>query len=290
MSMTKLGTDHIARNLYRNDRVHTAVPHPDAITDEHLRQYAEQGFLAIENVFTPSEVDAAKAGISALIAGDNNKDVVEFEKGVDVTGMSVEEREKYVRKIMWFVDREPRLKAMSSHPKLVGLVERIVGTTVNMIQDMTLLKPAHVGREKPWHQDDAYFALEPLDMILGTWTALDEATPENGCMHVIPGSHRKGARPHFHDRDCQLPDSDIEVEQDVVVPLKPGGTMLFSGLLHHGTPPNRSPAGRRALQFHYASTWCRTISPDKHGSYFHDAKGIATCVGMTPRQIADRFF
>ena len=56
---------------------------------------------------------------------------------------------------------------------------------------MALLKPPR-GREKPWHQDHAYFNL-PLDTpIVGVWIALDEATPENGCMHVIPGSHREG--------------------------------------------------------------------------------------------------
>jgi phytanoyl-CoA hydroxylase len=65
--------------------------------------------------------------------------------------------------------------------------------------------------------------MEPLELILGTWTALDEATPENGCMHVIPGSHTLGPKPHYHERDCQLPDDVVESQRSIMVPLKPGG-------------------------------------------------------------------
>jgi phytanoyl-CoA hydroxylase len=290
MSMTQFGSDHIARHLYRNGRVHVPLASPDMVADEQVGLYREQGFLAIENVFSSSEIDGAKAGLSRLIGGEvpEFKDI-QFEEGIDLSQMTGDQRESYVRKIAWFVDHEPRLKAIADSPMLVGLVERLLGTPVKMIQDMALVKPPHVGREKPWHQDDAYFALEPLDKIVGTWIALDGATPANGCMHVIPCSHLQGARPHYHDRDCQLADDEIAVERDLVVPLKPGGVLLFSGLLHHGTPPNRSQSRRRAVQFHYASTSCRSTTPEEHGRFFHDAKGMAACTGMQPRNIADRF-
>jgi phytanoyl-CoA hydroxylase len=295
MSMTVLGPDHIARHLYHNDRVHVALESPDLVTDEQIRLYHEQGFLAVENVFTPAEIEGAKAGISWLIAGNapgfrnENGAGVYVERGVDVSGMPPGEKEHYVRKIMWFVEHEPRLLAMSRNPKLVGLVERLLGTRVKLIQDMALLKPAHLGTEKPWHQDCAYFLNDPLEMLIGTWTALDAATPDNGCMHVIRGSHLKGSRPHYHDRDCQLPDEAVDVEQDVVVPLKPGGTLLFSGLLHHGTPPNLSSDRRRALQFHYAPPDGHQMTQQEHGKLFYDARGMASCASdKVQRNIGDK--
>ncbi len=157
---------------------------------------------------------------------------------------------------------------------------------------MALLKPPHIGREKPWHQDAAYFNWEPLEGVLGTWIALDPATPENGCMHVLPGSHRDGPRPHYHDRDCQLADEDVAVERDLMVPLAPGGALFFSGLLHHATPPNFSPEPRRALQFHYAATHCRPIDGGRHGELFRDRLGYAGCgrlhTGLADRPIATR--
>ena len=118
-----------------------------------------------------------------------------------------------------------------------------------MIQDMALLKPAHVGREKPWHQDTAYFVMEPIDLVLGTWIALDAATPENGCMHVIPGSHRGGPRPHYHDRDCQLPDEAVEVDRDVMVPLRAGGRAAVQRTVapRHAAQPIAGPAAGAAV-------------------------------------------
>ena len=50
------------------------------------------------------------------------------------------------------------------------------------------------GREKPWHQDKAFFEIDVTSPVVGVWIALDEATPDNGCMHVIPGSHLEGPR------------------------------------------------------------------------------------------------
>jgi ectoine hydroxylase-related dioxygenase (phytanoyl-CoA dioxygenase family) len=180
---------------------------------------------------------------------------------------------------MYFVEFEPRLKALSEHAVMRGILRKLLGSESNMIQDMALLKPPHVGREKPWHQDNAYFLYQPLNLVIGTWTALDEATAENGCMHVIPGSHLEGPRPHYHDRDCQLPDEVVKTELDTVVPLKPGGVLFFNGLIHHGTPPNRSSSRRRALQFHYASVDCRKMSGEEHERYFADRKGWAGCAG-----------
>ncbi len=253
----------------------------------------------MEGVFSAAEFEEAKQGISFLIAGGNPayQDIFLEDVASDGRGGQVEipphEREGYVRKLHYFVDFEPRLARIAAQPALVGLVERIVGTETRMIQDMALLKPAHVGREKPWHQDTAYFVMEPIELVLGTWIALDPATAENGCMHVIPGSHREGPRPHYHDRDCQLPDEVVEVDRDVMVPLAPGGALLFSGLLHHATPPNRSSARRRALQFHYASIHCRKIDAARHAELFFDQRGgYAACAvahtGLPYRPIAER--
>ncbi|HTL31149.1 MAG TPA: phytanoyl-CoA dioxygenase family protein [Tepidisphaeraceae bacterium] len=281
MSLTSLGPEAIAAKLYRSDRVHTPLASLEAIDEKAIEFFRAQGFLAVENVFTRDEVEAAKAGLSHLIAGGNPQfKNCQFENGVDVSGLSGEALENYVRKIMSFCDFDPRLHAIAHHPKMLQIVRRILGSDVKMIQDMALLKPARVGREKPWHQDTAYFLYEPLDGILGTWTALDSATIENGCMHVIPASHLQGPRPHYHDRDCQLADEEVDVDRDVVVPLAPGGVLFFSGLLHHGTPPNRSAARRRALQFHYMSANCRKMESAEHQRYFKEPAGYAGCTGF----------
>jgi ectoine hydroxylase-related dioxygenase (phytanoyl-CoA dioxygenase family) len=146
-----------------------------------------------------------------------------------------------------------------------------------MIQDMALLKPPFRGSEKPWHQDTAYFDWTPLGGILGTWIALDEATVENGCMQVIPGSHLDGPAPHFHVRDCQIADQRVRVERAVAIPLKPGGILFFSGLLHHGTPPNTTSLRRRGLQYHYAAANCQHMTIQQHAELFESDGAYAGC-------------
>jgi phytanoyl-CoA hydroxylase len=277
-------SSEIASRMYPGQRSHIPLSGPDALDHAQVRAFAELGFVAVENVFSADEIESAKQALSELIASPfAEKLCLDIEPDARSRSLSPHEREPFVRKLMWFTKHEPRLNAICWHPRLICMVERLLGSKVTMVQDMALLKPPHIGREKPWHQDAAYFLLDPPTGVLGTWTALDEASAENGCMHVIPGSHLAGPIPHHHDRDCQISDSQVDVQRDLLVPLKPGGVMLFSALLHHGTPPNRSPQRRRALQFHFARENVRKIEPEAHEKFFHDRAGHAACIEPAPR-------
>ncbi len=226
----------------------------DAVTDDHINQFREQGYLVIHDAFDAVEVESALAGLVDLIAGKyaDFKGIMFESKARDrLDSLLPEERQDYVRKIAWFVEYEPRLKALSHHPRLLNVLARIIGEEPGLFQDMGLIKPPLIGREKPWHQDFAYFNLPMGTQVVGVWVALDEALIENGCMHVIPGSHREGPVVHFQRRDWQICDTDVQVARSVAIPLKPGGILLFDGLLHHGTPPSQSTRRRRAVQYHY---------------------------------------
>ena len=293
MSLTSLGADEIARRLFRYDRSHAALTDKSQFGAGNLDQFRQDGFVAIEGLLSPSEIATATAALSFLIAGGNPAYAgVSLEDVAQGDRPGPADREPYVRKLLGFVDFEPRLALIAHHPSVLEIVERILGGPVRLVQDMALLKPAHIGREKPWHQDAAYFLLHPPESVLGVWIALDAATPGNGCMHVIPGTHRVGPQPHYHDRDCQLPDEEVAVDRDVMVPLAPGGALFFSSLLHHATPPNRSATRRRALQFHYAARTAHAIDATSHARLFHDGQGYAACAmahtGIPPRPIVDR--
>ena len=146
-----------------------------------------------------------------------------------------------------------------------------------MFQDMALIKPPKIGREKPWHQDMAYFNL-PLDtVVVGAWIALDEATVANGCMMVVPGSHKNGAVVHFRRRDWQICDTDVYLDGAVAAPLKPGGCLFFHGLIHHGTPANLTDTRRRALQFHYRSANVALTSNEERLAIFGSAGKDVVC-------------
>jgi len=170
------------------------------------------------------------------------------------------------------------------HPRIRGVVSSLLGANPVLFQDMALIKPPLIGSEKPWHQDDAYFTVTPLDAVCGVWIALDDAAVENGCMHVIPGGHRLGPLRHFHGevegagKDCQIVHGRLDASRAVPVELPAGGGMFFHGLMPHETPPNRSPQRRRALQFHYHSATARALSHEEYARVYAEADGTpASC-------------
>jgi len=242
----------------------------DAVTDAHVEQYHALGFLSIEDAFTMDEVQDALAGLLHLIGGGNpDFKSIQFEAkaAANLSTLTIEQKQDAVRKLMWFTEFEPRLKALSHHPKLLALLERLLGAPPILFQEMALLKPPRLGREKPWHQDKAFFNLDPRERVVGVWIALDEATIDNGCMHLLPQLPRQPIV-HFQRRDWQICDSEILGHECVAAPLKPGGVLLFDGLLVHGTPHNFSDKRRRALQFHYHGNQYPVISNEERMALF----------------------
>jgi ectoine hydroxylase-related dioxygenase (phytanoyl-CoA dioxygenase family) len=252
----------------------------DAISDAEIARYHEQGLLAVRDAFTPEEVRVAFEALDHLIAGR----VPEFQniqfrhdaRG-KLDGLSFDERLDSVRRLLYFVDYEPRLKAIAHKPQLLAVIEKLLDAPPVMFQDMALIKPPQ-GREKPWHQDHAYFELTPETRVVGVWIALDPAGIENGCMRVMPGWHKRGGFPHFQIRDLQICDTEMEglVEHRVAAPLPPGGCLIFDSYLPHGTPSNFTSSRRRAVQFHYRAPGAQTITPEQRVAIWGgENKGIA---------------
>lgn len=248
-------SDDYPESLYRVDAIAPKFDGLESINEEAFEFYEDAGFLAIENAFSPQEVQTVIDALQDIVMRDSLPPGVqlqyEFRAKDLLPTLAASERLDAVRKFMLFVHLDPRLEAMVYHPGLMPILNRLLGEPPSMFQDMALLKPPGIGREKPWHQDNAYFRVPQSAPVVGVWVALDETTPENGCMFFRPGGHKDGPIPHFNRRDWQICDADILGKESVAVPLKPGGCLIFNGLTPHGTPSNRTNTRRRALQFHY---------------------------------------
>ena len=267
--------------LYRYDGLAEGVTGFDSVTEREIARFREQGYLVVHEAFTIDRVEDALDGLLDLLAGSSPTfDSVDYESSVDpatLDGMAAEERQDYVRKFMWFVGHDERLRALSEDPALMGVVRRIIGEEPELFQDMALLKPPRVGREKPWHQDHAYFNLELRTRVVGVWIALDQATTGNGCMLVKPGSHRQGPVVHFMRRDWQICDADVDPLGTLAVPLEPGGCLFFSSLMQHGTAPNTSDDRRRAVQFHYRPAGTELTSLEERMAVFGSEGKDVSC-------------
>jgi len=276
MRPRQLTQEEIASNLYRYDYIAPLLDSLDEIGDDQVRQYKEQGFLAVANVLTEEETERSIEALMNLIFVDAKGAKIQFMKPQDQLH-SRAERELAVRKVHEYVAADETLRAIAYGPKLLGKVRDILGEEPVLVQDMALLKPPHGGGEKPWHQDMAYGPLAFDKPVVGVWIALDEAALDNGCMHVVPRSHMDGGVPHYAVRDWQICDTNVRVERDVAVPLPPGGALFFHGMIHHGTPPNTSAKRRRALQLHYACQSSRKIRPDEYKRIYTNEMTDAEC-------------
>ncbi|MGI9434553.1 MAG: phytanoyl-CoA dioxygenase family protein, partial [Geminicoccaceae bacterium] len=220
--------------LYAHEGEAVGLEPDAALAGEAGKQFADQGFVLVKGLLSEAELEAARAELQALTTSDRPScEMIWFEGGLrdhlslsekddgDMDGRSAKGgfmigqsghqlppldptfRAGYVRKLIGFVAQNPGLKALAAHPGIIQLVRSLIGAPPYLFQEMALIKPPG-GREKPWHQDQAYFNL-PLDTpVLGIWFPFGEATPANGCMHVLKGAHRLGPRPHFKRRDWQI--------------------------------------------------------------------------------------
>jgi phytanoyl-CoA hydroxylase len=275
------GADMHSPELYNPVATGFSVERLEHVGPAETDFFQEHGYLMVRQAFTAAEVEDAIAGLVDLIMGKRPdfKHVWFEEKARGILStLGPEQRQDAVRKIGDFVGFDDRLKALSSHAGLLAVVSCLMnGRKPAMFQDMALIKPPRLGREKPWHQDHAYFDYPLGTPVIGVWIALDEATVENGCMQILPGRHREGPIVHFQRRDWQICDDAILGSKSVAAPLKPGGLLFFDGMLPHGTPHNSSPSRRRALQFHYAPADVQKAPPDDRLRHFGDEGKNVTC-------------
>jgi hypothetical protein len=153
-------------------------------------------------------------------------------------------------------------------PDLLDLVEQVVGPDIILWGCQVFCKPAGDGMEVPMHQDGRYWPIRPLATCTA-WVAIDDSRPENGCMRVIPGSHRRG-QVYTHRKDPRpdlaldlvLEDGQLDPESARDIELAAGQLSLHDVYLVHGSNANRSARRRAGVAIRYmpaTSLFDRTI-------------------------------
>ncbi|MGE0802001.1 MAG: phytanoyl-CoA dioxygenase family protein [Lautropia sp.] len=147
--------------------------------------------------------------------------------------------------------------AFARDPQIVDLVSQIIGDDIILWGCHIFCKPGGDGYETPWHQDGHYWPIRPLANVT-VWVALDDSTAENGCLRVIPGSHRaRVTHPHLlEDREDlsltqRTADDAFDVAHAVDVELEAGQMSLHDVYMIHGANPNRSTRRRAGVALRY---------------------------------------
>jgi Phytanoyl-CoA dioxygenase (PhyH) len=147
--------------------------------------------------------------------------------------------------------------ALARDPEIVELVSDVLGQDLVLWGCHVFCKPANEGYETPWHQDGHYWPIRPLANCT-VWLALEPSTRENGCLRVIPRSHRDHVlHEHLHeDRDDltlnqRLAGETFDEGQAVDLELQPGEMSLHDVYMIHGAAANRSAQRRTGVALRY---------------------------------------
>lgn len=137
-----------------------------------------------------------------------------------------------------------------SHEKVLDAVESLIGPEILVDGNLVFYKPPHDAGYASWHQDSVYSGWH-LTPSVSAWIALTVSEPANGCMRVVPGTHRQGVLEHDNVQDPNLLNKrgerlrmDIDESQAVDVVLKPGEMSLHHTNIVHGSNPNTSDGPR----------------------------------------------
>lgn len=228
------------------------------LSQAQIEQYRRDGHVTVPDLLDGEQLKALGQRIEAIAEGkaDFPEAGLEYEPGA-----RQERSMATLRKINWPSLHDDFFVEYAAIPALLEAVEALLGPDIKLFGDQVFMKPPG-GIEKTYHQDSPYFNIEPMALVTA-WVALDEATEDNGCLWVVPGSHRNGPLAHSEPwmvgerTDMRIPDSAFERDREIPVPLPRGGVSFHHSLLLHRSGPNRTDRPRRGMATHYMSSRSR---------------------------------
>lgn len=155
-------------------------------------------------------------------------------------------------------EHDPAIMGFCRRPELLDIATAFLGGDVDLYWNQSVFKLPEGRKEFPWHQDDGYTPVTPSP-YLTLWLALNDATVQNGCISVLPGSHKRGLLPHEKTPLGLACHSADDPDQGVQVPLAAGSMAVFWSLTAHKSGANVSGAVRKAYIIQYAKAGLRDL-------------------------------
>lgn len=261
------------------------------IDDAQVRFFVEQGYLTVQGLITPDEVEELRQDTVHLARGGYPCENLQ-PLPADLTDDEVLRRILCIHQPHYI---SPVMEKYVKHEKLCGALSQITAAhlpfwdgRVKCMQSMLFVKPP-TFQGQAWHQDEIYIPTRDRSLI-GAWIALDDATIENGCLWVIPESHRPGylypQRAHNKPEEYDFAQQSFGFDESAAIPVEvPVGTVVFfNGYLLHKSLKNRSQIYRRVLVNHYMNAWSLLPWSLKEGEHvaMADRRNVIPVVGEDP--------
>lgn len=218
-----------------------------SLTREQIEFFAREGYLRLDSITTPEEIDRIRSVYDRLFAERRGRNVGDQ---FDLAGTDEDDRPAALPQIMHPAKYAPELSDTVARASAEAIARALLGPQAEFIEDHAILKPAGHGAETPWHQDEAYWDPAFDYQSVSIWMPLQPATLENGCMQFVPRSHAQEVLPHHpigHDpRVHGLEVDAADVSAAIACPIPAGGATVHHCRTLHYAGPNRSAEPRRA--------------------------------------------
>jgi len=236
------------------------LPAPEArLSPAQIAQYQQDGYtLCKQPLFAPEKFARLKAIFEESLAREGSS-------GMDMIHM-----------------RDPRLLEFLLSDEVLDLIEPVTGPNIGLWASHFISKDPHTGKATPWHEDSSYWngRTSTMEGICTVWLAIDEATKDNGCMSVIPGSQHGGfseyekadtARNIF---STQIKPETIDETKAVYFELQPNECSLHEARIIHGARANASDKRRAGYTLRYFPTTTKVYPEKNPGHKLWLARGI----------------
>lgn len=220
------------------------------LTQSQVAQYHSEGFVVVPDLIVPADAIEWKARLKARLIEEGNENIP---SGVRV----------------WMADNmDPFSSEQLQSPRMVEILQQLIGPDVEFLSFKAVFKNSKTAFPSPWHQDWAYWEGSTK---ISVWIALDDATPENGCLQLIPGSHKQ-VIPMKEIEDVKgfgrrITDDQVVGMPIVTVPVPRGAGIFFHDLALHASCPNINgqdrwsviPTYRSGAEMDSSTVWKRSL-------------------------------
>ena len=229
------------------------------IEQTQRREWEEDGFFFVRGFAPKSVTDAMLSRVIEICREGRGQLLVEEklilpESNLREGAQESDSAESLVSKVFKLHRDGVFCEFIDSKP-VVEISRDLLGSDIDCFLSQFIFKnPGAWGQ--PWHQDEYYFPFDRHPQV-GFWLAVSDATLENGCLHVLPGSHREPVHEHVPDRRpnanvgyVEIVDHDMANQVPVV--MDAGDLLVFHSRLMHCSTDNESSSPRAAMVYHVA--------------------------------------
>jgi len=223
------------------------------LTAEQIEQFQRSGFVNGGPVIDDATAELLQAEVLRVI---DDRENTAKPQPVRLANLS-SDLDNPIWQIVNIFEASPAFRELVFNPKIIEMAAQLSGASeLRLWHDQVQYKPKEFGGRLNWHQDSPLWpTLQPKDGQITAWVALDDAEADNGCMYMVPGSHKWGNKQKSLDELVRGPSLPEQFEGHdvhfVMCPVKKGHVHFHHSLTWHGSGPNHSSRPRRAVALHY---------------------------------------